>query len=141
MSDVQTELLLAGAHFGPGEEIGGQVSWRGARAPKSVELRLFWHTKGRGDRDTATIWEKNFEAPLAEERRDFTLAAPLGPPSFSGKLVSLLWSMELVIDGKGVRVEDIVIAPNGIEMELQRPEWIAFEAPWDAPKFPWFKKA
>ena len=131
------ELQIAGTHFQAGEEIAGVVSWSGGAAPREVVVRLFWHTKGKGDCDSETVWEKSFDAPLAEDRREFSLDAPASPPSFSGRLISLLWSLELVIDGNGEKLVDIVIAPGGVEVDLQRPEWIAMEAPWD--KLPWLK--
>lgn len=137
---MNANLQLAGACFAPGEDISGEISWQAGAAPRRAELRLFWQTKGKGDRDCETAWETSFYAPLSEDRRSFSLRAPARPPSFSGKLVSLVWAMELIIDGKGVKVEELVIAPGGIEMNLDRPDWLVIEAPWEALKIPWFQK-
>ena len=133
-------IRLTSPNVSPGAEIHGEISWSRARAPRRVELRLFWQTKGRGDRDCETVWEQDFAQPAADERREFTVAAPAAPISFSGKLISLLWALELVIDGKSAAQAEIVIAPGGVELDFQQEEWLALEAPWDTPKFPWLEK-
>jgi hypothetical protein len=128
------ELRVAGTSFGPGEEIVGEVSWSQSVAPREVVVRLFWQTKGSGDRDTETVWEQAFRTPTAAETRAFSLTAPADPPSFSGKLISLVWTLEFVIDGESAQLVELVIAPGGVEMELNRPEWLVMEAPWDVVK-------
>ncbi|MGH8048801.1 MAG: hypothetical protein ACREKL_16290 [Chthoniobacterales bacterium] len=139
MSTGEAKLVIAGSAFTPGERISGDALWKLSTSPREVVLRLFWHTKGKGTRDSETVWEQAFEAPLSDEQRNFSVEAPAFPPSFSGDLISLLWSIELVIDGSGMAVAEIVIAPNGTEVNLQREEWLAMEAPWDKPKIPWIK--
>jgi hypothetical protein len=134
------EIRLTAPSFTPGGEIRGEVSWSRAAAPRRVELRLFWQTQGRGDRDSETVWEQVFDGPAAEELREFALAAPATPGSFSGKLISLSWEFELVIDGKSSARRGIVIAPGGVELDFQKEEWLALDTPWDAPKFSWLEK-
>jgi hypothetical protein len=134
------EIHLTDASFSPGGEIRGKVSWSRPAAPRRVELRLFWRTQGRGDRDSATVWEHSFERPAAGDQREFETSAPAAPGSFSGTLISLIWAFELVIDGKSAALAEVVIAPGGVEMSLQHPEWLALETPWDAPKISWFEK-
>jgi hypothetical protein len=106
--------------FQPGEAIEGTVSWQFAEAPRSVELRLFWYTTGKGDRDVEIAATFPFEAPGAEDRRGFRLAAPAEPWSFSGKLISLTWALEAVAEpgAKAGRAE-ILISPTGAEILLQ----------------------
>lgn len=130
MSAGRAELRIAGTRFGAGEEISGEVSWSRSSAPREVAVRLFWFTRGKGDRDSETVLEHVVESPLAEDQRSFFFIAPSAPPSFSGKLISLLWAVELVIDGKGESVSELVIGPNGLEVDLNRPEWISMEVPW-----------
>jgi hypothetical protein len=134
------DIELTSPHFSPGGEIQGAVSWSRAAAPRKVELRLFWHTKGRGDRDSETVWETAFDLPQAADRREFSVVAPAAPASFSGKLISLLWALELVIDGKSAALTEVIIAPGGVEIDLQHAEWLALEAPWDALKFTWLER-
>lgn len=139
MSAGTARIAMADGTFVPGAEIFGEVAWNLPAAPREAVLRLFWHTKGRGDRDLATVWERSFGVPLADDRRGFSLKAPDFPLSFSGKLISLIWSMELVIDGNGRALADLVIAPGGVEMNLVRPDWLVIDAPWDKPKFSGWK--
>ena len=105
--------------FRPGETIEGTVSWRLDEAPRSVELRLFWYTEGKGDRDLEIVTTFPFEAPGAEDRRGFRLEAPAEPWSFSGKLISLTWALEAVAEpgAKAGRTE-ILISPTGSEVRL-----------------------
>ena len=92
------DRLVPGAHtFEPGARVSGTASWRGDRAPKSVEVRLFWHTNGVGDADLSIIETIPFDAPIASDRRPFVLDLPQAPPSFRGKLVQVAWALELVV--------------------------------------------
>ncbi|HKV12027.1 MAG TPA: hypothetical protein VJ725_28035 [Thermoanaerobaculia bacterium] len=106
--------------FLPGETIEGTVSWFLDEAPRSVELRLFWYTEGKGDQDVEIVRTFPFEAPGAQDRRSFRLEAPAEPWSFSGKLISLSWALEAVAEpgAKAGRVE-IVLSPTGSEVRLQ----------------------
>lgn len=105
--------------FRPGETIEGTVSWRFDEAPRSVELRLFWYTEGKGDQDVEIAATFPFEAPGAEDRRGFRLEAPAEPWSFSGKLISLTWALEAVAEpgAKAARTE-ILLSPTGSEILL-----------------------
>jgi hypothetical protein len=130
------EIQLTGTSFSPGGEIRGHASWSRAAAPGRVDLRLFWRTAGRGNRDSETVWEQAFEQPAAADRHEFATVAPAAPGSFSGKLISLTWALELVIDGQSVALTELVIAPGGVVLDFERSEWLLLETPWDAPKFP-----
>ena len=105
--------------FRPGEAIEGTVSWHLDEAPRSVELRLFWYTEGKGDRDLEIVTTLPFEAPGTEDRRGFQILAPAEPWSFSGKLISLTWALEAVAEpgAKAARTE-ILISPTGSEVWL-----------------------
>ena len=137
---MKATLSIAGTNFGAGEEIRGIAEWSGPSAPRGVELRLFWRTEGKGTSDVSTVWETNFDRPQIEDRREFALAAPDFPPSFSGRLISLVWAFELVIDGKGISTQDLVIAPGGVEVNIQQEGWLAMEAPWELKKPKWFQR-
>lgn len=105
--------------FLPGEAIEGTVSWHLDEAPRSVELRLFWYTEGKGDQDLEIVKTVPFEAPGTDDRRAFRLEAPAEPWSFSGKLISLSWALEAVAEpgAKAGRTE-ILISPTGSEVRL-----------------------
>ncbi len=116
---LRIDLAEGRTAFRPGETVAGEAAWRLDRAPASAELRLFWHTQGKGDPDQEVVEMVRFDAPRAEDRRDFALRLPAGPWSFSGKLVSLLWSLELVVEGEGATRIEIVLSPTGRELLLR----------------------
>jgi hypothetical protein len=105
--------------YRPGDRIEGMAGWHLERQPRSMELRLFWYTEGRGTQDVEIVDTVSFEAPGAEDRRSFSLALPAAPYSFSGKLISLTWALELVAEprGESSRLE-ITVSPTGAEVLL-----------------------
>ena len=117
MSDLRIELQ-AGAAFSPGAEIWARVAWRLDTAPESLELRLFWHTVGKGTEDVEIV-ERVLLPPSIAGEQDLALRSPAGPYSFSGRLISLVWGLELVAEpaGETARAE-LVIAPDGEEIRL-----------------------
>jgi len=119
IAEIRTEF--DNRAFVPGDTLRGTVSWRAGTTPKQVELRLFYYTTGKGTRDVVVFDRRDFEAPLAEDERPFEFTLPAGPPSFSGKLVSLIWSLELGV-GDDLLVEDFefVLSPTGEELNLYR---------------------
>ena len=105
--------------FCPGGEISGAAHWELERVPKSAEVRLCWFTRGKGTEDAEVVESTSFEAPGAGDMRTFTFRAPAMPFSFSGKLISLTWCVELVIKpGKRFCRKEITIAPEGREVML-----------------------
>lgn len=103
----------------PGEAITGTASWNLSEPPKKVELRLCWFTRGKGTVDAQVIESLPFDAPSAHDQRPFHFTAPAQPYSFSGRLISLIWALELVVE-PGNRFErmEITIAPDGEEVVL-----------------------
>lgn len=114
-------LALAGRRgaLAPGERIEGTASWRLEAAPQRVEVRLFWFTRGKGTQDVGVVGTVGFESPSAGDEGHFSFVAPQEPHSFSGRLVTLVWALELVVEPGGLaeRVE-LVIAPGGREILL-----------------------
>jgi len=104
--------------YEPGEAITGQIRWQRDEVPHHGELRLCWNTRGKGtvDSDVAVTLPLNNLRP--REPRPFTLRAPAEPYSFSGKLISLVWALELVVEPEEVERVELVIAPGAREIEL-----------------------
>ncbi len=91
-------IQIAGGrtHFLPGEEIHGLVRWRLQDPDDSVVLRLLWATEGKGDHEEHVVYRQRFNAPQMEDQREFHITLPQdGPPSFSGKYITLSWILEL----------------------------------------------
>lgn len=107
--------------FRPGEEIAGAAGWQLDQAPQSVEVRLFWYTRGKGTEDVGVVDTVRFEQPQREEARPFRFVAPAEPYSFSGTLISLLWALELVVQpGQDSSRLELTLSPTGKEILLTK---------------------
>ncbi len=113
------EIKLPKYSFAPSEIINGQVEWSNLNLTKRFEARLMWYTTGKGDCDCEVVDTRVMDATPPNGQLKFSFVAPVYPPSFSGKLISLIWAIELVSvpEGDCVRRE-IVVAPNGSEIVL-----------------------
>jgi hypothetical protein len=113
------EIALEGGRtaFRPGETVEGTVAWSLPERPVAVELRVFWSTRGKGTEDVGVAHVEPMAGAMAEERRPFRLALPVAPWSYDGRLVAVVWGMELVAlpSKRSVSVE-IVIGPGAAEV-------------------------
>lgn len=106
-------------HFWPGETIAGAAQWEQTQAPTVAEVRLCWYTRGKGTEDAAIVEAIPFSTPQPDDMRTFSFTAPAAPYSFSGRLISLIWAVELVLKpGKIFQRVEIVIAPGRREIVL-----------------------
>ncbi len=119
MSWIQVETADGVTSFLPGATVEGKTFWRLDPPPESVELRLFWYTEGKGDQDVGIVEAIPFADPAREDRRSFQLRLPEGPFSFSGKLISLTWAIEVVAQpGERMGRLEITVSPTGQEIRL-----------------------
>jgi hypothetical protein len=118
MSELEIKTRGDKFSFLPGEELAGQVSWQ-LDSPSRIELRLFWRTEGKGTKDVKVVDRINFDNMKRQESREFKFQLPDGPYSFSGKLISLIWALELVVTStdETERLE-IVVSPTKSEILL-----------------------
>lgn len=108
--------------YRPGDDVRGVASWTLEEPPKAVEVRLFWHTQGKGDQDVEVVETTAFQNPGQTDLREFRFRLPDGPYSFSGKLISLLWAIEVVASpGDMAGRAGIVVSPSGREVVIGRP--------------------
>ena len=121
MNELKILLRDERTNYCPGDTIEGVAGWRLEKPPKSVELRLFWFTRGKGTEDVGIVNQMNFPEPQLEEGRKFSFTLPPEPWSFSGQLVSLIWALELVAEPgeQSTRVE-LVVSPSGQEIQLRQ---------------------
>lgn len=119
MSELKLATRDQQTAFRPGETIQGAVGWSLSAAPSSLEVRLFWYTEGKGTQDVTLVDSVQWPSPEAQGAQPFQFTAPAFPHSFSGKLISLLWALEFVVDqGKEAARLNLVISPTGRELEL-----------------------
>jgi hypothetical protein len=65
----------------------------------------------------------SFDGAGAEDRHEFRLRLPSGPYSFSGKLISLIWALEVVAEpGADAGRQDITLSPTGRELVIAAAE-------------------
>lgn len=105
--------------FQPGDVIPIQVNWD-VSTTCDIEVDLCWSTKGRGTTDK--FYAENQVIHLQGKpkgSKDLGFQAPIGPYSFSGKLISLVWSIEATrkSDDEYGALE-IIIAPQKKELIL-----------------------
>jgi hypothetical protein len=105
--------------YAPGEAVHGSMEWSLELGPRYLELSLFWYTAGKGTRDVGVIDTRRFDGPGALGRKDFSFTLPDGPYSFSGKLISLIWALELTCSpGSEIVRREITVSPTGREILL-----------------------
>lgn len=121
MSDLQLQLQDSRTEFSPGESVTGTASWQVANPPAKAALSLIWTTRGKGTQDIEIVQAIPFSDPQARDSRPFKITLPESPYSFSGQLISLVWTLELNLDpGDECASVEIVVAPGGKEVALPR---------------------
>jgi hypothetical protein len=96
----------------PGESLAGRAYWQLEKAPRTVSIRLFWKTSGKGTEDVGLVDERRVEAPAQQQSLEFSFQLPVEPYSYEGRLISLTWGVE-VIAGKASASTTFVMAPEG----------------------------
>jgi hypothetical protein len=119
MAQLHIEAVGGRKAFWPGETVELVVGWELEREPESVEIRAGWTTLGKGTQDLKVVKAESVESPKALDARRVSFVLPSEPYSFSGKLVSLVWFLEVVAlpSKEGTHI-DIVIAPGENEVML-----------------------
>lgn len=101
----------------PGGEISGRVNWMLDKPMKSGEVRLVWSTRGKGSEDKEIVDRLEIANPVQSGEFPFRFRLPSGPYSFSGKLISLVWMIEVQIKpSKLTKDAEFVMSPTGKEI-------------------------
>jgi hypothetical protein len=117
MLTVQTRD--GGTWFKPGETIEGTVSWHLDEDAEAVEVRLFWYTQGKGSQDVEVVDTRPMARPERSGTMSFEFEVPRGPYSFSGKLITLSWAIELVVQPNSATERlDLKIGPQPVEIDI-----------------------
>ena len=108
-----------GTWIKPGELTEGRASWHLDGDAEAVEVRLFWFTTGKGSQDVEIVRRLRIDSPDTSGHYDFSIRVPEGPYSFSGKLITLAWAIELIAlpSGQTERL-DLLIGPTPVEVDL-----------------------
>jgi len=122
MSILRLKVDDPGTARRPGESLDIDASWHLDGPDHAVELSLVWYTSGKGSEDIEVVEQVTLasKAPGSSGSRHHTLRIPEGPYSFSGKLISLAWALELVaVPSSAVERVDLVIGPEAREVDIR----------------------
>lgn len=113
METLNIEIDDGRSAFAPGESLSGTASWTTEKPVESVEIRLFWRIKGTTFHDVQITDSTVFANAKTGDTRRFSFVLPAAPYSFTGSLMSLVWSLELVLQPKlGAHHIEFVLTPN-----------------------------
>jgi len=119
MGKLSIELSGGKDTFAPGERVDGHIEWGLDANPAALELSLLWYTSGKGTRDVQVLHTNKTDGPGAFGSDKFSFTLPAGPYSFSGKLISLIWALELTCTpGEETVRREVVVSPTGREILL-----------------------
>jgi hypothetical protein len=121
MSGNELLIELGGSEkaFAPGGSIDATALWALAEAPRVLEARLFWFTRGKGSSDVGIVARETIAGAAAAGQQTVRFRLPEGPYSFSGKLISIVWAVELVAEPvEYVSRAEFVMAPEKNEVQL-----------------------
>ena len=121
MSELQVEISLSssgGTVFRPGETLSGVAKWSLDRDVKSIEVRLFWFTRGKGTQDVEIVDRITFDAPPRTDEHPFSFVLSEAPYSFNGTLISLTWAIEMVAKGVDPARNEFILSPFEREIDL-----------------------
>jgi hypothetical protein len=105
--------------YAPRETITGMVEFNAPTAPDYGELKLIWFTKGKGTQDVGEVEKRAFTDLAASAGREFSFSLPRGPYSFSGKHISLIWAIELILyPSESSDRFEFLVSPTGQEILL-----------------------
>lgn len=115
---INIKLAKHEANFVPAERIAGKVTWSEA-VGDSLEVRLIWYTAGKGERDFGVVATHRVSDFGSSGGEQFEFVAPNRPQSFSGKLMSLQWALEMIVfPSQAATRIDLTISSTGSEIVL-----------------------
>jgi hypothetical protein len=107
-------LTLDRTTFTPSETLTGTVSWQNeSRRGRSIVIRLFWFTQGKGSEDLECVDERVIDSPPSEGQEAFAFTLPDYPWSYDGTLIAITWAVEAAIEPRGAATRKrFVMAPE-----------------------------
>ena len=122
MSELRLGLRDNQTAFEPGAEVVGAVNWELTSPVERAAVHLLWFTRGKGTVDEEIVETIEFDAPQSGDTRTFAFRLPDSPYSFSGRLISLIWAVELTVEpGKHSAKVQFTMAPGGREVLINSP--------------------
>ena len=108
--------------FAPGDTISGEIRWSDLTPDTKtvITLDLAFHTEGKGTEQREVHHHLEWPIVSTAETHEFSFDGPTWPWSFSGKLISLVWSLDAWEGKKHAVALPLTVAPNGEEISLYR---------------------
>jgi hypothetical protein len=97
MKSLAITLARQPVAYRPGETLEGRVAWRNARILSPATVRLVWRTAGKGTAYAGIVALLKLKDPRRDDDRPFAFALPTHPCSFSCRLISLFWCVEVTL--------------------------------------------
>ena len=119
---IEISLDQSVPQYRPDDKVAGRVTWSDLDTKiTSLETRLIWYTEGKGDQDVGVVETTHVNLTAPNGHANFEFKAPGRPYSFSGKLISLIWAVEVVLfptrDGER---KQLTISGSGQEIVLDQ---------------------
>jgi len=118
---------VAKAVFRPGEALQGELLWDLAQPPEVITLQLGWRTEGRGTTDETLVFSHEWPTASTVGKEAFSFQLPQKPFSFSGRLITVRWSLEAIVKkGKAGASFPFTLSPTGAEIDISQNSYDEF---------------
>jgi hypothetical protein len=88
--------------FAPKGRVEGSVSWDLESAPAWLEVRLTWHTEGKGTDEVMVVGRLPLTDVRVGNQRTFSFTLPEMPYTYHGRIFSILWSIDVFGPAQGI---------------------------------------
>jgi hypothetical protein len=102
--DINLKGFKESLVYHPGDIVAGVVEIRPRKEIKcrGVEIKMGWHTEGKGDRDEGILNTIEVDVGVISERmpvvEHFDFRLPDGPWTYHGHHINIIWAIEVKID-------------------------------------------
>lgn len=102
----------------PGETLQVEVEWSSIEPVEEIEMRLLWHTRGRGDEEEGVATNQRYNSPGASSRLEAEFVLPRAPWSYNGELLTIGWQVDAVLWPSGEQAkQELTLSPTGSPLE------------------------
>lgn len=109
--------------YGPYEEISGTARWSIDSHTKELSIQLLWSTHSVAPTSAGIIKKEAVPNPLLSGEHSFHFTAPNGPYSMRGQEFSLIWAIEITVQGsEDFGRKELIISPSGEMITLPKIE-------------------
>jgi hypothetical protein len=123
MNKLTIELDKQEGGYLPREEVRGTAGWMLDKSAAALELRLFWFSEGHGTQDVSIVDTQRFDHPAPSDQKTFRFRLPAEPYSFTGKLFTVQWALELVtLPGGQSEKHPFILSPTGEAKRFKNEE-------------------